>query len=204
MDKLFSKKAREFIRIVKKAFLLGMQTSTGGNISLKINENLILTKPSGVSLIDCKQNNLIVVNTKGQLIKGNKKPTKEIKFHLGIYDVRKDINAIVHYHSPWTTAFCTQSIPIPLITLHAKRILNKIPIIPEAKEGSLKLAKLVTKEFVNPQIWAITLTKHGLIAAGPTLNFAENIAELIEETAKTALLSFLLKKFEYSKLYDLE
>jgi len=191
---LLYKEIKEFTEIAKRAFYLGLQSSTGGNISLKTQDNFIITKPSGKALIGCTFEDLIILDSQGHIIEGKEKPTKEIRLHLGIYNVRNDVRGIVHYHSPWTTAFAVQGVPVPLVTLHSKRILKRVPLIPDVKEGSLELARMVEKEFRDPQVLAVTVSKHGLIAVGPTLSFAQNIAELVEETAKTACFSLILEK----------
>ena len=183
-----NEKVKEFIKISRRAFLLGMQISSGGNISIRLNNELILTKTSGISLFDCNLNNLVAVNLNGQLIRGTGTPTKEINMHLGIYKKREDVNAVVHYHSPYSTSFASKGMTIPLNTLHSKRILKDIPIIPEAEEGSAELAELVTNKFENMDVKAVLLTGHGIVTIGPSLTAAENLAELVEESAKIAIL----------------
>jgi ribulose-5-phosphate 4-epimerase/fuculose-1-phosphate aldolase len=46
--------------------------------------------------------------------------------------------------------------------------------------------------FRNPEVRAILLAGHGLVAVGSTLSEAENIAELVEESAKISLFASLL------------
>lgn len=182
-----------FIETAKRAFFFGLQSSTGGNISIRINQNIFITKPSGLSLFSLKKNDLITMDLEGKIIKGSSKPTKEVKFHIGIFKIRNDVNAVVHYHPPWATAFACKGIKIPLITLHSKRILQDVPLIPLKEEGSSDLAYLITNVFKNQNVKAITLTGHGLVAVGSTIYDAQNIAELVEETAKIAWISNLIQ-----------
>ena len=141
------------------------------------------------------------MNLDGQILKGEHQPTKEVNMHIGIFKIRRDVNSIIHYHPPWTTAFASRGLKIPLITLHSKRILHDVPLLPLLEEGSAELAKSITNHFKNSDVKAITLTNHGLVAVGSSIQEAENIAELIEETAKIAWISNLIDKDKFTKLH---
>ena len=102
----------------------------------------------------------------GNSLRGSPKPSKEIHFHLGIYRIRKDVCGVVHYHAPFSTAHAVKGASIPLLTVHAKRILKKIPITPEAPDGSKELANYVMSAFRDREVKAIVLASHGLVAVG--------------------------------------
>ena len=49
---------------------------------------------------------IVIVDMGGKLVSSSKhKPTSELLMHLNVYHERKDINAVVHTHSPITTGF---------------------------------------------------------------------------------------------------
>jgi L-ribulose-5-phosphate 4-epimerase len=184
----------EFLQIAKRLFLLGIQKSTGGNLSLLAeNGDLIVTKPSGISLFDCTLRNLLVIDREGKVLQGDEPPTKELRFHLGIYKVRPDIGGIVHTHAPNATAFGCAHMEIPLLTVHAHRVLKEIPHIPVYGDGTLELATAVTESFSDNGVKAVLLEEHGIIGVGKTLTEAENIVELLEETATIALKTKMLQ-----------
>ncbi len=170
-----------------------MQVSTGGNVSMKLSDNLFLVKPSGLSLYDVQTKNLVLADARGRVVQGSAKPTKEIGTHLSIYRVRKEVGAVVHYHSPCATAYAVLAREIPLLTVHGKRILGRLPVIPEGEEGSEALGRFVEETFADPSIKAALLAGHGILAAGRHLTEAQNLAELVEESAKIAFLSDRLK-----------
>jgi L-ribulose-5-phosphate 4-epimerase len=184
----------EFIDICQRAFRLGMQVSTGGNISARLDDESFLVKPSGISLHDLSAEDLLVTDRSGHVLEGTGKPTKELKPHLAIYQARKDLKAIVHYHSPYATSFAVLGKQIPLLTVHSKRILNQIPIVPPAEEGSEHLTHSLREAFAETDVRAALMAGHGIMAVGKGLREAQNIAELVEETAKIAFLSTLLSK----------
>ena len=182
-------KRKTFIEICRRAFLLGIQVSTGGNLSLMLDQGRFLVKPTGKSLFDLHEEDLLICDPDGRVISGNGRPTKELNAHLKVYRVREDVGGIVHYHPPYATAFAVCGKEIPLKTLHAQRILGEIPVIPAEKEGSGALASAIEEAFSDPNLRAVILADHGIMAVGTDLLQAQNLAELVEETAKIALLS---------------
>ena len=180
---------KEFLRVCRRAVEMGMQVSTGGNLSMRLTKDLFLVKPSGISLYDLSEKNLLLTDALGETVEGNGKPTKEIGTHLSVYRARTDIGGVVHYHPPYATAYAVSGRPIPLLTVHAERILGMIPVIGPGAEGSEALAALVRETFSNPSVKVVLLASHGILACGTNLVEAQNMAELVEESAKIAYLS---------------
>lgn len=178
-----------FLRICRRAVETGMQVSTGGNLSMKLRDDLFLVKPSGISLYDLTEPDLLVANGAGETLEGSGKPTKEITTHLSIYRARADVGGVIHYHPPYATAYAVCARPIPLLTVHAKRILGIIPLIPPGGEGSESVAASVQEAFSDPAVKVVLLAGHGILVAGADLVQAQNFAELVEESAKIAYLS---------------
>ncbi len=184
---------QEFIRVCQRACRCQMQTSSGGNLSVKLEEDRLLVKPSGISLYELKEEDLLITDTHGNVVDGRGRPTKEINTHLGIYRVRPEISAIVHYHPPHSTAFAVCHREIPLRTLHARRILGSIPTVDTFPEGSDELALSLQRVFQTPSVLAVLMLDHGIIAAGGSLSEAQNFAELVEESARIAILGSSLE-----------
>ena len=194
MDDLTETKMRELIEVAKRAFHVHLQTGTGGNISVRVEgANHVVIKPSGVGFNGCTPDNLLVVDLEGKILQGSSKPSKDMPFHLGIYRVRPDVNGIVHVHSPWATAWASLGEEIPVLTLQSSSKLGRIPLVPGGKDGSKEASEAVVEAFRTPSILAATLQNHGAVGVGRTLLAAEEIAELIEETAHVAMLVRLAK-----------
>lgn len=181
----------ELVRVSREAYDRGFVSGVGGNISARISHNRVLIKPSGLRLKDLTPKNLLVVDLYGNVIEGTGKPSEEARFHLGIYKLREDVGAVIHTHSPAATAFAVAGIELPPITAQAAKILGKIPLVGYAPPGSKELAKLVVKAF-KPEVKAALLRGHGSVAVGKNLAEAFNNTDLLEETAKIALLTFQL------------
>lgn len=181
--------AKSFRWAAQRAFQLGLQASTGGNISIRIGPDRVLTKPTGIGLTECSHSDLVLVDTRGRPLEGHDKPTKEVQVHLAIFQVRSDVHGIVHYHAPFATAYAVRGLALPLPTVHARRILKEVPLIGEYPEGSTELAAAVARACEDVEVVGLLMANHGLMAVGSNLQQAQYRAELMEESARIGWLS---------------
>ncbi len=181
---------REVCTIARRAFELGLQTYTGGNLSARVDgSDRCVIKPSGIGFAECTPDNLMVVELDGTIVEGEMTPSKDMPFHLEIYRVRPDVGGIVHFHSPWATGFATAGKNIPLFTLYAKQKLGQIAYVPLAPDGGTQGAREVGPAFADPSVNAALLCSHGTIGVGKTLLAAQHVAELIEASAHIAAVN---------------
>lgn len=178
--------AEGFCWAAERAFELGIQHNYGGNISARLGPDRFLTKPTGLGLIDCSISDLVLTDGTGQPLEGYARPTKEIQVHLSLFRARPDIHAVIHFHTPFATAYANVGKEFPLPTLHSRRILKRVPVLPELAEGSPELADAVVQAFSDTDVKGILMCTHGLIAVGANMQEAEYTAELMEESAHIA------------------
>lgn len=176
----------EVCRIARRAFDVGLQRYSGGNLSALTGDGLCVIKPSGVGYAECAPDILTVVDLDGNVVEGDGKPSKDMPFHLAIYRVRPDVRGIQHTHSPWATSFAVAEQPIPLLTLHAQAKLGSLPMIPLAPDGGTQGPDEVAPVFEDPSVNSALMVRHGPISVGTSLLHAQHLAELIEETAQIA------------------
>lgn len=190
MDEAWLRAAEEFAQVSRRVWERGLVAGSGGNISLRVpGTALVMIKPSGVAALDCRPEDLIGLDLEGHVVVGSGKPSKDTNFHLGIYRARPDVQGIVHAHAPWAIAAGLLGYAeLPLLTTQAEAKLRRVPVLPFAPSESDELEALVVGAYRDPRVVAVLLARHGLVAAGPTLGIAEQIAELVEETAQIALL----------------
>jgi L-ribulose-5-phosphate 4-epimerase len=183
-------KMQELMAVAKRAFDAHLQTGTGGNISIRLNQgDRVVIKPSGIGFVECNEDNLLMVDLWENIIAGKGKPSKDMPFHLGIYKVRPDVNGIVHVHSPWATAWASSGREIPTLTIHSENKLGRIPLIPVGPEGGNQTPESIVEVYRDPMVKAALLENHGSVGVGNSLLAAEQIAELIEETAHIAAVA---------------
>jgi len=177
-----------------------------GNVSLRIDKEHFVIKPSGVKLAKLKPQDMPIINIKtGKKVKGNLKPSTDTPTHLEIYKKFNNINSIAHNHSIYATTWSQSSKSIPLIgTTHADYWKNEIPIVEFLSLKDLKqdyeknTGKLILKTLDRKKLDAYTcpgviVAGHGPFTWGSENSSAVSNAEILEFVAQTTFQSFLLK-----------
>ncbi|WP_066066934.1 class II aldolase/adducin family protein [Neobacillus soli] len=186
---------KELQYISHKVYQKGYTQATGGNISVRIpGTDNVLIKRSGISLGEVSREDTLIIDMNGEVIEGQGKPSKEIGFHLGIYKVRPDVNAVVHCHPNYSIGYSILGMDLPLPTVTARKLLGYVPCVEEAPSGSKELANYVKEAFKEyPDIKVTLMKNHGICAVGSTLESAYNIADLTEATAIQAFIASQIK-----------
>lgn len=183
----------ELARVSVRAYQRRLVFGTGGNVSVRVPDSgLALITPTAVSLGDTTVDNIstIEIETGEPTPDSPTKPSKERYFHAAIYRLRPDVQAIVHVHPPYATAWSVLGKPLPLVTITAELNLINVPCAACAPSGSAELRQYV-EEVVreNPGIKAMLMCRHGIISMGVNLVNAYNLADLTEDSAKVAWLA---------------
>ena len=184
-------KKDELIATAKRCFDLRLQTNAGGNLSVRLDDGqAIIIKPSGVGYNECTRENLQTVFMDGTIQPSELplKPSKDLAFHLEIYNRRPDIQAIVHCHSPWATGYASAGIEIPCLTVQTVEKIGRMPLIPLNPQLGPQTAEMIGPYFEDPKVRAAVLANHGTIGVGKTLLAAQYLVEIIEETAHIAFV----------------
>lgn len=188
MYKEFIAVKNDFLFAAKRTYESGIQTGTGGNLSVRIpGEDAMIVKPSGYTYGSCDEANLVITDFDGNVVEGDLKPTKESTLHGNLYRKYPNIGGIVHTHSPYSIMCSLKYDEIEAITMHCRLKLNmNIPIVDVATQSVTEeeMEKVYAVMDNNPGIQAFILKGHGIVALGANATKAGQTAELIEETAK--------------------
>ncbi len=164
----------------------GWFPGSSGNFSVFArDEGKIYIKTTGSRASKIDLENIVILNPKGERLSGKGVPSKEYRFHLGIYKLGRGLNAVIHGHPPHATAFALAGYELPIVTGPAKIYLKKIPLVEYAPGGSEELAKYVTEAFRDTDVRAVLLKGHGVVCAGDSLIDVVNIAEWLEDNARS-------------------
>lgn len=187
-DILNSKK--EIIKYGKKLGEKNMTPATSGNISVRFGENVLISA-SGTCLSDLEENDIVLIDKNSTVIDGVKKASSEKNLHNAIYTLRPDINAIIHCHSPYVSAFAVCHIPLskPIISENVF-YFGEIPVADYALPGSEKLVENTAKYFTKHN--AVLLANHGIVIGATDLKNAYYLMETAETFAQIYLNSMLL------------
>lgn len=159
---------------------------TGGNISIyNRNENLIAISPGGMDYYCVAPEDVVVLNTDGEVIDSDKKPSSETIMHLMLYVSRSDISSIIHTHSVCASALSCLRTEIPPLHYLIGFAGKNVRCADYATYGTKELADNACRAMVDRN--AALLANHGLIAGASTLNLAFTIAEMVEYCAELYL-----------------
>jgi len=173
------------VEIGQRIWQRGYVAANDGNISVRLNDNELLTSPTGVSKGFMTTEMIIKVDNEGKVISGNSKfrPSSEVKMHLEVYKERPDIKSVVHAHPPYCTSFAVAGIPLNKCVLPEAIII--IGSVPTAKYGLPSTMEI--PDSIRPFIKssdAILLENHGALTLGSDLTNAYYKMETLEHTAQ--------------------
>ena len=183
-------RAREAIcRFGASMFRRGLTFGSSGNLSVRVDDGWLMT-PTNVSLGDLDPARLAKLDDAGRPVDGDP-PTKEASLHLGFYEQRSAVGAVVHLHSTYSVAVSVlddtdPEAPIPPITAYYVMRVGGLKMLPYFPPGDPALAAAVREAAARTP--AVLLANHGPVVAGPSLDAAVYATEELEETAKLHLL----------------
>lgn len=174
---------KEIIKIGKLMYEKNFIASNDGNISVKINSDLFIVTPTQISKAFLTGNMLPTINLKGEVVNGNTKPSSEIKMHLEVYKKRSDVNAVVHAHPVFATAFAANNIPLAVNILPEIIVtLGSVPVAPYATPSTDEVPQSISNYIVKTD--ALLLANHGVLTTGKDVWEAYFRLEQIEHYAK--------------------
>ncbi len=170
----------------------GLTPGRSGNVSARWQEGMLIT-PSGLPYEAITSADIVRVGPRGEVAEGAPKPSSEWRFHLAAYRTRPDAMALVHTHSLHATALAAAHKPIPAFHyMVAVAGGDDIPLVPYALFGSEALAQHVAKGLEARN--ACLLANHGVVAIGPSLAAALELAREVETLAAQYLKVLSLGK----------
>lgn len=198
MYREFLKAKNDFLQAASRTYQSGIQTGTGGNLSVRIpGTDLMIVKPSGYSYGQCTEENLTITDFSGNLQEGTYKPTQESTLHGNLYKRYANIGGIVHTHSPYAILMSLNFAQLNLVTMHSELKLKKpVQIVDVTTQAvtEAELPKVFAVMDQAPNTASFILRGHGIVAMASNAVKAGQIAELIEETAQIAWQQYLAKK----------
>lgn len=152
---------------------------TGGNISACNREKgFMAISPSGMDYFKTEPEDVVVLDLEGRVVEGHRVPSSEADMHRLLYVDRSDVNAVVHTHSTYATTLACMRWNLPAVHYLVGFAGLDVRCTPYATFGTPELAQLAREGMKGR--FAVLLGNHGLLAAGPNMHYAFNVAEEIE------------------------
>ena len=179
------------VDICHKVYQQGFVSAYDGNISAITENKTVLITRSGVCKGDVKESDIMEINFAGEIVNGNGKISTEYKIHLYAYAKRPEVNAVVHCHPAYATAFAAagQGLTKPVFP-EVMLTLGKVPLCKYSTPSTDELP-LSMEPYIN-YAWALLFQNHGAVTFGKTLRDAYFKMEKLEHAAKTIFLTQLL------------
>ena len=179
------------IQYCRKLYDKGLMPGKDGNVSLRVDQEMVIVTPSGVCKGTVTEDELVFMKVTGEVISGSKQ-SSETPMHLAAYKIRKDAGAVIHAHRRSIGAFALAGKPIdtryaPFAYLH----LGKIGSVPYITPGSAGLHEAVAEALSSGHA-AIILLSHGSLVIGRDIQDAVEKLDMLEAYADMLLKAQLL------------
>jgi L-fuculose-phosphate aldolase len=166
----------------------GLATAYDGNLSARSTQGTILITASGFNKAEISSRSIVKVDGNGRQRTPKVKPSTELPMHVAIYRRRPDVNAIVHAHPPFTTAFAAAQEELPENILPEVIVgLGKIPLAPYATPSTDEVGTSLASFLKNSD--AILLANHGAVTVGKNIREAYFKMEKLEHYAQVIFLA---------------
>jgi L-fuculose-phosphate aldolase len=177
---------QQLVQVMDRIYRCGLTTTSGGNLSiLDENDDLWIT-PSAVDKGNLQPRDIMCLAADGE-VTGPHTPSSEYPFHQAIYRRRRDVQAIVHAHSPALVSFSiARQLPDTRIIPQAHHVCGEVGYAPYALPGSEQLGENIAHTFAQG-FDVVLLENHGVVTAGPDLLTAFQRLETLDFCARTQI-----------------
>ncbi|HEY8208119.1 MAG TPA: class II aldolase/adducin family protein [Myxococcaceae bacterium] len=179
----------EVVAAARRLHQNGWVANHDGNLSVRLKGDRLLITCTAISKRDVDDASLLVVDMKGNVLEGRKKPFSELELHLACYAARPEVNVVLHAHPPTATAFGLTGreigpVAMPEIVVSlGDRIPTVLRAFPKDPEALKALSEVAAKHD------AMVLAGNGALALGDDLTQALLRMELLEHYAKILQLA---------------
>jgi L-fuculose-phosphate aldolase len=175
---------QQVVQTSRRLHQMGWVANHDGNVSVRLTGNRFLITCTAISKADVDDASLLVVDAKGQVLEGRKKPFSELDLHLAAYRARPDVQAVIHAHPPYATAtgLVGQALDCPAMPEVVVSLGPTIPLalrtLPRSEAGVKQLEQLAAEHD------AVMLSGNGALTLGDDLSQALLRMELVEHVAR--------------------
>jgi L-fuculose-phosphate aldolase len=175
----------------------GLVVGTSGNISLRLpseeGRELLVITPSSRHYDLLTIDDIQVIDFEAEPVEGDLPPSVETMLHIGIYQARENIKAVIHTHSVFASAIAVAGLDIPsILDDQVTFIGGEIKLAEHALSGSQEQVENVIAALEGRN--AALLPNHGAVGIGRTIREAFTVCELLEKTAKVYYFALSLGK----------
>ncbi len=186
---------KQVVETAQKLAQKGYLMATGGNLSIRVvGQDKIAITPTNYDYMKMFPEDICVLDFGLNIVEGSCKPSVESAMHVGIYQTRPDVNAVVHTHQVYASALSLIKAPIPALFDEQVRFLGRtVEIIPYAPSGTGFL-KNTTAKHVRGHNNAFIMQNHGALCFGQDVERAAHNVEILEKCSLAYLLALCAER----------
>ena len=182
---------RQICDMGRRIYARGYVDGNGGNISVRVGEDLVLCTPTLCSKGFMQEEDICLVDMSAGQLCGYRPRTSEVKVHIAMMRAT-GMDACMHAHPPHCNAFLFAGIVPPNgVNPEADIFLNQIPLAPYATPGSDEVAASVAEAAKRSNV--VFMENHGVVAGGRDVEEAEWFMENADAYCQVLLLAGLHK-----------
>ncbi len=174
----------EMAHVAHKMWGRNMVDGNGGNITVRVGDNLVLCTPTLRSKGELEASEIALVDLEGVQQAGWRKRTSEANTHLAIMKLQPAAKSVIHGHPPYSTAFAVAGIEPPTcLCSEAEIFTGPIKLVGYETPGTPENAAAVAA--VGKDNPAILLANHGVMTWGSDVEDAYWKLENMETACQT-------------------
>lgn len=209
----YKRELDEMVEVCIRDGQLGYGASVGGNLSYRVEENLVLITPTKTPKRKITADMICAVDMEGNVLYApeGKKPTGEAFMHLHIMKKRPEIKSVMHAHPPLCIGMSTskegkRAMMLPLIP-EAMMLLGPILTIPYAEPNAKALGYVFDPYVADAN--GFILENHGVVAvsrscARDTIEYIQIMESMAESILTAKLMGGELKSLTEEDMNGLD
>ena len=163
----------------------GLIVRTWGNISCRISDTQFVITPSGKAYDTLTPDDIVLVNIADLSYDGDVKPSSEKGIHASCYELRPDINFVIHTHQKNASVVSTLGLDINNITGEEAEIIGTdVPCATYGLPGQPKLREGVINALKRSTSKAAIMKHHGAVCLGTDYEDAFAVANALENVCE--------------------
>lgn len=171
----------ELIDVGRTAVDRGLVLASGGNLSARVGADRFVVTGAGTWLDRLTPEQFALMGLDGEHLGGAEKPSSEWKLHQRSYQVRSDVNAVVHVHPQAAVLLDALGHQVRLFTLDHAYYVKSVGRTDFHPNGSDALADSAAEQATEHD--CIIMGHHGCSALGESIEMAFRRALNLEEAA---------------------
>ncbi len=174
--------------IGRRLYAKSYTDGNGGNITIRVGDNLVLSTPTLISKGFMKPSDMALIDMDGKQLAGTRKRTSEAMTHLAIMKRQPKARSCIHAHPPHATAFAVARVQPPTcLVTEADIFLGKVALAPYQTPGSPENAETIGEVAKDNQ--CVLMLNHGVMVWGKDVEDAHWKMENVDAFCQTVLLA---------------